>query len=473
VSRRGLALAALASVVALLAPGAAAAHGIGGIRDLPVPGWLFLVAGATVLVVSFVALGALWRTPKLREGHGWPLPVGFQRAVLSPWTRRVVQTLALVLFVLVWSAAAFGANLGTDNIAPVFVYVTFWVGVTFASAVLGDVWSALNPWRAAADCIAWTARRAGWARQPRPYPETLCVWPGALLLAAFIVLELVWENRAEPRTMAWAILAYSVCNWTGMLAYGRREWIENGDGFAVYFGFLARLGLFATREGAGGRELYVRQPLSGLVRVERRPGAVALLAVMLGSVAFDGLSRSNWWLSRIYNVETRFNDPAKAKWAVELFNFLGLVLVILVAAAAYLFAVKLAEHAAGGRIDFHGVFLLSLVPIAAVYVFSHYFTYLLIQGQFLIPRLSDPYGRGWDLFGSADFQPNLTLLTPNLTWYVQVSVLVAGHVLALMVAHDRAIDLCPSPRVALRTQYAMLGLMVLYTVGGMWLLSLG
>ena len=64
------------------------------------------------------------------------------------------------------------------------------------------------------------------------------------------------------------------------------------------------------------------------------------------------------------------------------------------------------------------------------------------------------------------------MLTPNTIWYTQVTVLVIGHVLGLIVAHDRAVALSPTPRIAVRTQYVMLALMVLYTVGGMWLLSL-
>ena len=127
----------------------------------------------------------------------------------------------------------------------------------------------------------------------------------------------------------------------------------------------------------------------------------------------------------------------------------------------------------GEGADFRGIFLCSLVPIAIVYALSHYLSLLLIQGQFAWPLLSDPYGKGWDLFGTASFTPNLTFLTPNTTWYTQVTVLVLGHVVGLIVAHDRAIAVSPSPRIALRTQYAMLTLMVMYTVGGMWLLSIG
>lgn len=465
--------AALAAFWALVVPGSAAAHGLGGIRDLPVPGWLFLIGGATVLILSFLALGALWKTPKLVEGAGRPLPEGLQRLILSAGTRRVVQALTLFLFALLWSAAAVGSNRTSENLAPTFIYVVFWVGMVLVCIVLGNVWSVLNPWRAAADLVAWIARAVGWNRQTRPYPDRLGLWPAIFLLGAFTVLELVWKDPANPRTLAQAIAVYSVATWTGMFVYGRRSWLESGDGFSVYFGFLSRASFFGTREQNGSTEVILRKPFSGLAHVERRAGAVGFFALMLGQVAFDGLSRSSWWLERIYDVETSFSSPERAERAVMAFNLAGMILMILLVAIVYTLAVRVAEGVVGEGADFRGIFLCSLVPIAIVYALSHYLSLLLIQGQFAWPLISDPYGKGWDLFGTASFTPNLTFLTPNTTWYTQVTVLVLGHVVGLIVAHDRALAVSRSPRIALRTQYAMLTLMVLYTVAGMWLLSLG
>ena len=95
----------------------------------------------------------------------------------------------------------------------------------------------------------------------------------------------------------------------------------------------------------------------------------------------------------------------------------------------------------------------------------------MIQGQYVVPLLSDPFGRGWDLFGTADVHPNIAVLTPNTIWYVQATSLVLGHVAGLVVAHDRAVAIFRDREDALRSQYAMLALMVVYTVGGLWLLS--
>jgi hypothetical protein len=464
---------AVCLLVVLALPASAAAHGIGGIRDLPVPGWLFLVGGATVLIVSFLALGALWTKPKLEVGAGRPLPEGLQRVLLSPFFRVVVSGLSLALFVVVWTAAAFGSERASANLAPTFIYIVFWVGMVVVTIVLGNVWSVLDPWRAAADAVAWCARGLGWSGETRPYPTWLGLWPAVLLLFSFVALELVYVEQSDPRKLAFAIGVYSLATWLGMATFGRDAWRENGDGFAVYFGFISRVALFGSRRDDEGRtELILRRPLSELAREESRPGAVAFLAVMLGSVAFDGLSRSSWWFERLYDIEIKFSDPESAERAVMLLNLSALVLAVVIVATVYTLSVKLAVGIVGQRAAFRGIFVGSLIPIAIVYSLSHYLSTLLVSGQFVIPLLSDPYALGWNIIGTAGFEPNLTFLKPNVTWYAQVTVLVIGHVLGLIVAHDRAVALSPTPRIALRTQYAMLTLMVIYTVGGMWLLSL-
>jgi hypothetical protein len=470
--RRAVGLAAL---LALAAPDSAAAHGIGGVKDLPVPGWLFLFGGAVVLVVSFSALGVLWTTPKLEDEHGKPLPVWAQRILLSRMLRVVLGTFSFGLFVLVWVAAAFGSEQPNENLAPTFVYVAFWLGVVPLVVLFGNVWAVLDPWRAAADAVAWIGRRAGFRRTTNAYPEWLGRWPAAFLLLSFATLELVYVEPANPRVLAQATTIYSLVTWGGMLAFGRRDWRENGDGFAVYYGLLSRLSAFAMRERDARRELIVRRPLSPLATTESRPGTVAFVAVMLGSVAFDGFSRSTWWQDRLFSVRAPLveSDPELADLLTMGFSLLGLVCAVLFVALAYLVAVAGAQAVAGREVSFEGVFVCSLIPIALVYVLAHYFSLFVIQGQYAIPLLSDPLGKGWDVIGTADYRPRLALLSPNMVWYVQVGVLVTGHLLALVIAHDRALALVRSAATAARTQYAMLALMVLFTVGGMWLLSLG
>ena len=450
------------------------AHGIGGIRDLPVPAWLFLFGGAVVLVVSFSALGVLWTTPRLDATRGRPFPAWAQRVLLSPVLRFVAGAASFGLLVLVWASAAFGSEQPSENLAPIFVYVVFWIGVVALVVLLGNVWSVLDPWRSAADAVAWVARRAGHEGAAYEYPAWLGRWPATLLLFAFVTLELVYVEPANTKALAVAIVLYSAITWAGMSAFGRDAWRENGDGFAVYFGLLSRVSAFGARERDGRTELVVRPPLSGLAKTERRPGTVAFVSVMIGSVAFDSFSRSTWWQDRLFAVRGPLveTDPELADLVGMGFNLVGLICAVLLVALTYQLAVAGAERVAGREMSFEGVFIGSLIPIALVYNLSHYFTLLLYQGQNLVPLLSDPLGRGADILGTSDFQPHVGFLAPNTVWYLQVGILVAGHVAGLVVAHDRALALVRSPVTAARTQYAMLALMVLYTISGMWLLSL-
>ncbi len=157
---------------------------------------------------------------------------------------------------------------------------------------------------------------------------------------------------------------------------------------------------------------------------------------------------------------------------IGVIGVLALAGTVALVAAAYLLAVDAARSAARGQLG-PDDFLRSLLPIALVYVVAHYFSFFVNQGQVAWRLASDPFGNGWDLFGTAGYEPRFDLLTPNVIWYVQVGALVIGHVLGLVVAHDRAVDIVRSRRRAARSQYPLLALMVVYTLGGMWLLSRG
>jgi hypothetical protein len=445
-----------------LALGAVLAHGIGSVQDLPVPAWLFYYGAALVLVASFIALGVLWTKPRLENARERPLPTAAQRVVLSPALRFVVGTLSFALLVLVLAAGLGGEDSQYLNLAPIFVYVVFWLGLPLLSVLLGDVWRVLNPWRAAADACAFLARRGRFSWQPPlHYPQWLGFWPAAALLFCFVALELAYPDRTSPRNVAIAACVYSWITWTMAAAFGRRAWFENGEAFSAYFGLLSRLAPLGVRHREGARELVLRPPLTGLTKRDPRPGTIALVAVVLGSVAFDGLSRTNLWEDLIHQRREALT------FAV---NVAGLAAAVAFVAATYLAAVT-AARAATRRQGLAAEFLSSLVPIALAYLVAHYFSLFVREGQYAIQLASDPFGFGWDLLGTKDFRPNLTIISPRATWYVQVGALVVGHVLGLMLAHDRAVGLFASLRTALRAQYAMLTLMVLYTVGGMWILS--
>lgn len=449
------------------------AHGLGTVRDLPVPTWLFYWGAAIVLGVSFLLLGVLWKQPLLeRLSDGRRLAAGLARAITAPPLRVLVQLLAVALFLLVFVSALVGDTDPFANLAPTWVYVIFWLGIPALSVVLGDVWRVLSPWRAIADGAVWAVERTGRRAAPlAAYPERLGRWPAAITLLAFVTMELAYADPASPRSLAFAIALYTYVALFGYAAFGRETWHTRGEGFAVAFSYFARIAPLAVAD----RRAAVRWPVSALHGPERVPGSLAVIAVMLGSVGFDGFSRTIWWQDLLADVEGPFivDRPTTGELLVTLTSFGGLLGFVLLVALAYLAACALMRSTVAAPRSLVADFLPSLVPIAFVYLVAHYFSLFLIQGQFAIPLLSDPLGRDWDLFGTADVLPNLTPVSPETVWYVQAGALVAGHVAGLAIAHDRSVAIFTDRRDAIRSQFPMLALMVLYTVGGLWILSRG
>jgi hypothetical protein len=452
--RRALALGIGVYALILGGAGPAAAHGIGGRLDLPVPIWLFVYGAAAAVIVSFVALGVLWKQPRLEEDPpGRPLPAWMQGVLTGPLPDAVVRTISLVAFLVVIVAAGSGQDSAALNLAPVFVFVWFWVGLAFVHALLGNWWAALSPW----DTIA----RALWIGESprRDYPRALGAWPAALLLLGFLWLELVYPDAASPRALFVAILVYTAITLGGMVVFGREAWNRNGEAFAVYFGMLSRLAPLARdRE----RRVVLRAPLAGLPTLRPRPGLVAFVMVVIGSTTFDGFTGTALWQSWTGTLTGGADVAAGTA---------GLVGAIALVGVAYALAMLAASGVAG--IPWHPLsvrFVHSLVPIAFAYVSAHYFSFLVLEGQAGVALLSDPLGAGWNLFGTAGWTVNLALISAVAIWYVQVGAIVAGHVAGVILAHDRSLAAFRGGH-ALRTQYALLAIMVMFTVGGLLILS--
>jgi hypothetical protein len=468
VRRPLLAAAALATAAALTLPASALAHGLVGKQDLPIPRWLFAWAAAVVLVVSFVALATMWPRPRLervREQRVLRVPAIFEA---------LCGTLGIAAFIAtVWAGFA-GSQTASANLAPTVIYVVFWVGIPFATVLFGDVFAALNPWRAIARAAAWVFKRSG-AQAPAPltYPTWLGRWPAVLGILLFAWVELVYVNRDDPSTLAILALLYAAVQLVGMSLYGIDPWTRNADGFAVYFRLFSMLSPLHWRE----RALYVRPPLAGAPRLDPVPGTVALLCVMIGTVSFDGLSQGQLWTGTdgiAPDLQQRFiNVGFSAETALEITFTIGLLVMVALVAGVYRLGV-VGMRSVGER---HGAtelsrrFVHSLIPIALAYVVAHYFSLLTYQGQAMAFLVSDPLGDGSNLFGTASATIDYNVIGANGVWYVQVFALVLGHACGLALAHDRALVVYDRVREATRSQYWMLAVMVGFTSLGLWLLS--
>lgn len=429
------------------------AHGVGGRTDLPVPLSLALYGAGLAVLFSFLGLVLLWRKPRLSgEAGGRPLPQLLCSLVDSRLTRGVLQAIVLGLTLLVVAVALVGPPSLNDNLAPYVLYVTFWVGLIPASLLLGPVWKVVNPLR---------TLHAGLARITGPAPaadrlRSVGYWPAALGLAVFVWLELVAPNRSDPRNVGIFLILYGVTQLIAGLWFGA-GWYARGDAFEVYSSLLARLSPFGRR--ADG-QLVVRSPLDGVDGLKVEPGLVAVVVVLIGSTGFDGLSRTRFWQE----------GPGQQAFASAVPGTFGLLAMITVAGGLYLGATLLAGVIAGQQPwSQPGVFAHSLVPIAAGYAIAHYFSLLLFDGQSTLILASNPFGaEGVDLFGTYNRGIDFTVVAPRTIANVQVASIVTGHILGVILAHDRAVRTTPTR--ATLAQLPLVAVMVCFTVGGLWLL---
>jgi hypothetical protein len=413
-----------------------------------------------------VALAFGWSRPRL-AGLPRRAPARLPRAV-----EVVLGTVGVLAFVVTAYAGLAGTDTQSDNLAPTMVFVAFWVGVPFASLLLGDVWRLLSPWRAVGRLVGWFAAGvAGELPEPLPYPSRLGRWPAAFWIFAFAVCELCWATATEPGPLAILMIIYFVVMAVGMSVYGVEPWVRNADGFGVLFGLLATLAPIGRR--ADGR-LVLRVPGTGALRAATVAGTVMVLLTSVGSTAFDGAKEGPLFNHIAQHLQSFFHSLGLSLGtALELGFVIGLLITISIVAAIWIGGMEGMPPAkdAHTRIGRARAFAHALVPIAAGYLVAHYFSLLAYNGQDLWRLASDPLGNGSDLFGGANASIDYGVISATGIWYVQVGALVCGHVAGLVLAHDRALELYGSARAATRSQIVMLVLMVAFTCLGLWLLS--
>ncbi len=465
-------------------PDAALAHALPDRYELPVPLDFYLGAAGLVVGLSFVLLAACLRAR----------PQSYPRADLarvpicrlgSALLRGILRAIGLGAFVLVLAAGLFGNQHGLKNIAPVLIWVIWWVGLAFVCALLGNAWRYLNPWRTLFDAVG----RVRALPPTSSYPIWLGSWPAVGFFLTFAWMELVWTGAERPRDLAVAILLYSAVTWIGMAVYGRDVWLGKAEAFSVFF---ATLGRFAPLSAGGGDPDppgTLRPYALGLT--QDRPLSASRLAfvmLMLALVTFDGLLETPLWseLSEVLlthpimlplrgMLEHAGLDPRDALATV------GLLATPLLFFGAYGLICAIAAWAVGkGRgpkarrwtaWELARIFVLTLVPIAIAYHFAHYLSYLLLAGQFAIPLASDPFGFGWDLFGTKLHRFDIGIIDARSVWIVCLTAIVLGHVAAVYLAHRTAILLFGEGRLALASQIPMVALMIGYTMSSLWILA--
>ena len=489
----------------------AVGHGFGQRYDLPVPLWLWVIGAGATIVLSFVILGVVSQNTVATTNYSRVnlLKAGLMRGLADSLLLGLLRVLVVIFLIVTVVAGFIGSPDPFYNLAPVMVWVIWWVGMAFVCALIGDLWALINPFRTIFSWAEWCFGRLSNGRQlssARPYPPTLAMWPAVGGLLIFFWAELIWSGGSVPRNIAIAIIIYAVVTWSGMFVYGRDVWLQNADTFSIVFGILARFAPLElrvandttlissctspacrnkTQDCVNGyrclvrapthREWNLRPPALGLLNDQQVTFSMMILVIaLLATVTFDGLLETRLW--------THILDrtlPGEIRWvgtvALILFSSGFLSIYLIFCGVMHRVAERYGDNNRVGHPKSTGkvasAFVLTLVPIAIAYHLAHYLSYLVITGQYLIPRLSDPFGYGWNLFGTADYKVDIGLLSARVAWYLAVTFVVLGHVFAVYLAHVVAGRTFGGGRAAHLSQVPMVVLMVLYTMVSLWILA--
>jgi len=446
----------------LLIPNAYA-HGFGSKIDLPIPGYLYWFGGGAAVIASFAIISLFvrskahddsYRTYNLRN-------VGIVDALYrNKSLLNVFKVISVSLLILTILTGVLGSQFPVKNFAPTFVWVVWWGGFIWLHILFGDSWNFVNPWKNIFELIKFDEKPL------RQYPDKLKSWPAFGFFLIFAWIELVYPTPAHPQFLGNIIFVYSIIVLAGMRVFGKDKWLDNCEPFTVFFNFVSSFS--ATRVTSDGKIL-LRPIASGLLDARYRFDQLCFLILILSVVSFDGLISTLFW----YDVIGIDAFGGSGRYDVIYVNTAGIMVSFLAFFSIFYSFVAISRAITKTDIttlDLAQKFVPALLPISIVYHLAHYSAYFFLNGQLIIKLISDPFGFGWDIFGTSSYEIVRTI-DFILLWNYQVAVIVIGHILSVYIAHRISLRVFKDSRKSIMSQAPILLLMVGYTILGLWLLS--
>ncbi|MDQ6880139.1 MAG: hypothetical protein M3082_21045 [Candidatus Dormibacteraeota bacterium] len=448
-------------------------HGFGPRYDLPAPLFFYLFAAAGVVVISFVLVVVFAGDQVGAKAVQYPrreVPALLSLA-RSPLPRAVGGTIGVLGLFAIIVTGLFGSTNPALNPSEYLTWIYFWAGIVILSGLVGNLWYLLNPWRAIYDLVNRFVRLRPVWRLP-----DVGIWPAAAAYFLFACLELTSGMANRPWVVAILAMAYSLVTLAGMILFGRDEWLGHCEAFTVLMDIVGRFSPIEAERDRDGAIVAVYLRPWGVGLLKPSPSGwdrVFFIILMLSTLAFDGILATPAWQD--FNVALEPIWLPMGSLGFFFVKTLGLTVLTLAFLLVFVAFIELVIFFGNRKVDLVTTgtgFAYTLVPIALVYNAAHNYSYIVVQSQVLIPLLNDPLQKGWHLWPAvAALQPSFTLAQASTVWFAQVILIVAGHVIAVYLAHLRAGERFRTAQRALLSQYPMLVLMVIYTMTSLLILA--
>ena len=446
----------------VLPAGDAAAHATGQSFVALLPTGPYMAIGVATVALSIMLL--------------WFLPQRSAKALLPSRNigriaahSQVRDLASLAVFTLLCGGVVSGLTGVRDPLENPLVlgfWVAFWMASPIIQGYLFDLWGWISPWRWAVTPLTVLT-----ARPPLFLPRRAGVWPAAILLIAFSAFTLADPAPDDPARLAKVMASYMFVTFAGMALFGPRRWLRQVEVMSVLMAQFGRLALLARR----GRRLRLGwqgwQLAGGAAAV---PGIPVFILVLLGTGSFDGFNETFVWLDLIGVNPLEF--PGRSAVIIPVIT--GLIATNLLLVCLFTAMVRIGDVLVGGGLSsarLLALFAPTILPIALAYHTAHYLPSLLVDGQYVLVALNDPFGTGADILGLADHYVTTGFFnhreSMRVIWLSQAAVIVFGHVIAVILAHGAAIRVYADVGRAFRAGLPLAVFMVLYTWLGLWLLA--
>lgn len=459
------------SLCFILVPGITMAHSFGALYNLPVPFWMYLYGGAGAMVLSFLVFTYFldkkrasvseldvneYKTISLSK-------YSFFRKFDNKFFMNLLKGVSLFLFLLTIFSGFIGENSSYSNFNMTFFWVIFVLGLTYVSALIGNVYSSVNPWKILTNFFV------GKDSQPIfEYSKSFGYYPALLFYFIFIWLELIGETN--PLKLSFILIVYTIINDIGVIMIGKEAWFKYCEFFSVFFRLVSKIAPFEYVDG----KFYLRMPFVGLLKESAEHFSLAAFSLfMLSSTAFDGFKETVYWFRFYWKYLDETVRPILGTSSYALYETFGLILSLFLFIGFYLLLIYLSKVIAKSEkstIDLSLKFVFSLIPIALVYHVAHYYTIIFSEGPNIFRLFLDPFGFGWNPLGIENY-PQGIIVGANFVWHSQVAFILLGHIVSVYLTHKVAMNLFSNSKRPFLSQIPMLILMIVYTMAGLWILS--
>jgi hypothetical protein len=483
VSRRLILFAACFSIGA----SEAEAHAFAAPYTLPVPFWLYAYGSIAALLLSFLIL-AFFSSPRIpQQGESAAAAVAVvlsqkKGLTLHPKVETALRCLSFATITICIVSGLIGSPNPMLNFNMTWFWILFLLVLAYLTSVIGDFYPVVSPWSLPFSLIQKLSKRRGTGYLN--YPKKLGYFPAVGLYFVLVALELF--GNGSPATLSFFLAAYLAWMLFGLLLFGPAIWLEYADTFRLLFKLIGMLAPVEWVHEESRWRIRLRWPLAGLVKPTLIPFSLTFFILfMISSTAFDGIHDTLLWNSGYWKsvspllMSAVWSHPSNIDAvAADIYygwQWLCLSLSPFVYLMAYALVLGVGKFIVGSTRSAGQLlsdFALSLVPIAFFYHVTHYFSVALSQAPQIYRLISDPFGWGWNLFGTAQGALRPLMLDASVVWHLQVVMVLVGHVSAVYIAHGQSFRSFQSRSKALISQIPMMTLMMGLTASGLWILSL-